>query len=108
MAAERLGEPVPRISVQPTGDTPSEDRCQLPRASAGHPDHYPESLYLMLTSAAQEVLRGVVTVIVDESMPCRVKRGAHLASPFLEALRRADTTCRRSSGSGCRPPSGRS
>src|SRR5213075_1634309 len=54
----------------------------------------PESLFLVLTSAAREVLRGVETVIVDEVHAIAgSKRGAHLALSLerLEALRPADT-----------------
>ena len=40
----------------------------------------PESLYLMLTSAARETLRGVEAVIVDEIHAlAATKRGSHLA-----------------------------
>ena len=91
LAAERLGEPVPSISVASrTGDTPTEDRRQIAR----HPPDIlittPESLYLMLTSAAREVLRSVEYVIVDEVHAIAgSKRGAHLALSLerLEALR---------------------
>ena len=93
LAAERLGEPAPHISVASrTGDTPAEDRRQIAR----HPPDIlittPESLYLMLTSAAREVLRGVEHVIVDEVHAIAgSKRGAHLALSLerLEALRDA-------------------
>ena len=91
LAAEHLGEPPPHISVATrTGDTPSEDRRQI----AKHPPDIlittPESLYLMLTSAAREVLRGVEHVIVDEIHAIAgTKRGAHLALSLerLERLR---------------------
>jgi len=89
LAAERLGEPIPHISVASrTGDTPADDRRQIAR----HPPDIlittPESLYLMLTSAAREVLRGVEYVIVDEVHAIAgTKRGAHLA-PRLERLAR--------------------
>lgn len=49
----------------------------------------PESLFLMLTSGAQEALRGVETVIVDEiHAVAGSKRGAHLALSLerLDAL----------------------
>ena len=67
LASTRLGLEPPRISVASrTGDTPAEDRREIAR----HPPDIlittPESLYLMLTSAAREVLRGVEHVIVDE------------------------------------------
>jgi ATP-dependent helicase Lhr and Lhr-like helicase len=93
LAAERLGEPVPKISVASrTGDTAAEDRRRIAR----HPPDIlittPESLYLMLTSAAREVLRGVEYVILDEVHAIAgSKRGAHLALSLerLEALRQA-------------------
>src|SRR5918994_159518 len=99
LAAERLGEPVPSISVASrTGDTPTEDRRQIAR----HPPDIlittPESLYLMLTSAAREVLRGVEYVIVDEVHAIAgSKRGAHLALSLerLEALRDAAPDAKR-------------
>jgi ATP-dependent helicase Lhr and Lhr-like helicase len=91
LAAARLGTEPPHISVASrTGDTPAEDRRQIAR----HPPDIlittPESLYLMLTSAAREVLRGVEYVIVDEVHAIAgSKRGAHLALSLerLEALR---------------------
>jgi len=81
LAAERLGEPRPEITLATrTGDTPQEDRRQLTR----HPPDIlvttPESLYLLLTSQAREILRGVEHVIVDEVHAIAgTKRGAHLA-----------------------------
>ena len=63
-----------------TGDTPADERRRLVR----HPPDIlittPESLYLMLTSAARETLRGVEAVIVDEIHSlAATKRGSHLA-----------------------------
>ncbi|HET9435934.1 MAG TPA: helicase-related protein, partial [Candidatus Limnocylindrales bacterium] len=52
----------------------------------------PESLYLLLTSGAREMLRGVETVILDEvHAVAGTKRGAHLALSIerLERLRPA-------------------
>src|SRR6476646_6876143 len=93
-AAQRLGEPVPSITVASrTGDTPTEDRREIAR----HPPDIlittPESLYLMLTSQVREVLRGVEHVIVDEVHAIAgTKRGAHLALSLerLERLRAPD------------------
>ncbi|HZE39214.1 MAG TPA: DEAD/DEAH box helicase, partial [Stackebrandtia sp.] len=85
--AERLGVEAPSVSAaMRTGDTPPEER----RAFARHPSDIlittPESLYLLLTSAAREALRGIETVIVDEvHAVCGTKRGAHL-SLCLERL----------------------
>jgi ATP-dependent Lhr-like helicase len=90
LAAARLGLPVPEISVASrTGDTPAEDRRNLARRPPDILITTPESLYLMLTSAAREVLTGVEHVIVDEVHAIAgSKRGAHLALSLerLEAL----------------------
>ncbi len=91
LAAQRLGGAPPRISVASrTGDTPSEDRRQIARHAPDILITTPESLYLMLTSAAREVLRGVEHVIIDEVHAIAgTKRGAHLALSLerLERLR---------------------
>jgi ATP-dependent Lhr-like helicase len=81
LAAERLGEPVPRIEVGVrTGDTPAEERRHLVRNPPDILITTPESLYLILTSQAAEILRGVEHVIVDEIHALAgTKRGAHLA-----------------------------
>jgi ATP-dependent Lhr-like helicase len=79
--ARLRGEPEPSISVGVrTGDTePAARRALVVRP----PDILittPESLYLMLTSAARTTLAGVRTVIVDEIHALAgTKRGAHLA-----------------------------
>jgi ATP-dependent Lhr-like helicase len=94
LAAARLGEDAPRITIASrTGDTPAADRRELVR----HPPDIlittPESLYLLLTSGAREILRGVEHVIVDEVHAIAgSKRGAHLALSLerLEALRTED------------------
>ncbi|WP_127094573.1 Lhr family ATP-dependent helicase [Microbacterium lemovicicum] len=80
-SARRLGIPVPQVTVGVrSGDTTSSDRRKL---VADPPDILittPESLYLMLTSAAGETLAGVHTVIIDEvHAVAATKRGAHLA-----------------------------
>ena len=81
LAAERLGQAYtePSVGIR-TGDTPADQRRGLVR----HPPDIlittPESLYLMLTSAARETLRGVEAVIVDEIHAlAATKRGSHLA-----------------------------
>ncbi len=93
-AAQRLGQPMPTITVASrTGDTPSEDRREIARRPPDILITTPESLYLMLTSQAREVLRGVEHVIVDEVHAIAgTKRGAHLALSLerLERLRPAD------------------
>ncbi|HEY6608483.1 MAG TPA: DEAD/DEAH box helicase, partial [Candidatus Limnocylindria bacterium] len=79
--AERLGQAVPDISVASrTGDTPADARRQLVRTPPDILVTTPESLYLLLTSAAREILRGVEHVIVDEvHAMAATKRGSHLA-----------------------------
>lgn len=81
MAAERMGEPVPQIEVGVrTGDTPADERRHLVRNPPDILITTPESLYLILTSGAAEMLRGVEHVIVDEVHALAgTKRGAHLA-----------------------------
>ena len=81
LAAARLGEPAPDITVASrTGDTPTEDRRNLARRPPDILITTPELLYLMLTSQAREVLAGVEHVIVDEVHAIAgSKRGAHLA-----------------------------
>ena len=81
LAAERLGETFhePTVALR-TGDTPADQRRRL----ASHPPDLlittPESLYLILTSAARQTLAGVETVIIDEIHAlAATKRGAHLA-----------------------------
>ena len=79
--AERLGSEVPEITVgSRTGDTPADARRQLVRTPPDVLVTTPESLYLLLTSQAREILRGVEHVIVDEVHAiAATKRGAHLA-----------------------------
>ncbi len=89
LAAGRRGEPVPAISVGlRTGDTPADERRNLARRPPDILITTPESLYLLLTSAARESLRGVEHVIIDEVHAIAgSKRGAHLALS-LERLER--------------------
>ena len=81
----------PTVDVR-TGDTPAKDRARMARAPSDVFITTPESLYLMLTSAARETLAAIDTLIVDEIhalVPS--KRGAHLALSLerLEGLRPA-------------------
>jgi len=72
-----------------TGDTPQRDRAAMRRNPPDILITTPESLYLILTSQAREMLRGVETVIVDEiHAVASTKRGAHLALT-LERLEEA-------------------
>ncbi|MGK5497583.1 ATP-dependent helicase [Streptomyces sp. URMC 125] len=77
----RLGLPEPEIRVGVrSGDTPAAERRALSRRPPDILITTPESLFLMLTSAAREALRGVETVILDEvHAVAGTKRGAHLA-----------------------------
>ena len=88
----RQGDPsLPEVRVLVrTGDTPASERTAMAR----RPPHIlvttPESLYILLTSAAgRRMLSGVRTTIVDEIHAlARDKRGSHLALSLerLEAL----------------------
>ncbi len=79
--AKRLGLHPAEVSVGVrSGDTSTADRRLLLRRPPDILITTPESLYLMLTSAARDTLRGVETVIVDEvHAVAATKRGAHLA-----------------------------
>ncbi len=81
LAAERLGKPMLPIEVGVrTGDTPADERRHLVRNPPDILITTPELLYLILTSQAAEILRGVEHVIVDEVHALAgTKRGAHLA-----------------------------
>ncbi|RIV40799.1 ATP-dependent helicase [Micromonospora radicis] len=80
-AATRLGLTPPDITVgMRTGDTPADERRAFARTPPDVLITTPESLFLLLTSAARDSLRGVQTVIVDEvHAVAGTKRGAHLA-----------------------------
>jgi ATP-dependent helicase Lhr and Lhr-like helicase len=63
-----------------TGDTPQRERQAMQRKPPDVLITTPESLYLILTSQAREMLTGVEAVIVDEiHAVAQSKRGAHLA-----------------------------
>ena len=94
LEAERRGESFreARTAVR-SGDTSASERRGLVR----HPPDIlittPESLFLLLTSAARDTLRSVQAVIVDEIHALAgTKRGAHLALSLerLSALTGAD------------------
>ncbi|MBC7295267.1 MAG: ATP-dependent helicase [Dietzia sp.] len=79
-----------------TGDTPPEER----RRQRSRPPHVlvttPESLFLLLTSAARETLATVDTVIIDEIHAVAAsKRGAHLALSLERLDDLLDTPARR-------------
>ncbi|HYG60285.1 MAG TPA: DEAD/DEAH box helicase, partial [Symbiobacteriaceae bacterium] len=88
--ARAMGVALPRLTTAVrTGDTKQKDR----QAMLKRPPHVlittPESLYLMLTSKAREILRTVRYVILDEiHAVCGTKRGVHLSLSLerLEAI----------------------
>ena len=72
-----------------TGDTPQKERAAMLRNPPDVLITTPESLYLMLTSQAREMLRSAEWCIVDEiHAVAGTKRGAHLALTLerLEAV----------------------
>lgn len=110
--AERRGLPAPDISVGVrSGDTPPATRRQLINRPPDVLITTPESLFLMLTSAARETLAGVQTVIVDEIHAIAAgKRGAHLAvslerlGDLTQALREDKPAQRIGLSATVRPP----
>jgi len=89
-AAQRLGLPAPDVTVAVrSGDTPAAERRVFAKTPADILITTPESLFLLLTSAARESLGGVETIILDEvHAVAGTKRGAHLALTLerLDAL----------------------
>ena len=89
-ASARLGLPAPDVTVaMRSGDTAADERRAFARRPSDILITTPESLFLILTSAAREALRGIDTVIIDEvHAVCATKRGAHLALTLerLDAL----------------------
>ena len=72
-----------------TGDTPQRERAAMRRRPPDVLITTPESLYLILTSQAREMLTGAEAVIVDEiHAVASTKRGSHLALTLerLDAL----------------------
>src|SRR5215831_15837037 len=81
----------PDVAIR-TGDTPSTERARFARRPADILITTPESLYLLLTSNAREMLRSLETVIVDEiHAVVPTKRGSHLAL----SLERLEELCGR-------------
>ena len=69
----------PAVAIR-TGDTPAAERARFLREPADMLMTTPESLYLLLTSRARDMLCGVDTIIIDEIHALvPTKRGAHLA-----------------------------
>jgi ATP-dependent helicase Lhr and Lhr-like helicase len=80
---------VPTVAIR-SGDTASGERAKMARTPPDILITTPESLYLILTSSAREILPSVETVIVDEIHSLvATKRGAHLFLSLerLEELR---------------------
>src|SRR3954449_9519705 len=68
-----------RVAVR-TGDTPQKERAAMLREPPDILITTPESLFLLLTSRAREMLRSVDTLILDEvHAVAGTKRGAHLS-----------------------------
>ncbi|HSJ72652.1 MAG TPA: DEAD/DEAH box helicase, partial [Acidimicrobiia bacterium] len=88
--ASRLGGETVSVTVgMRTGDTPSTERQAMLRTPPDLLITTPESLYLMLTSRARNILATIDTVIIDEVHAIAgTKRGSHLALSLerLEAL----------------------
>ncbi len=86
-AAKELGIEAPPITVGVrTGDTPQRERQRMARKPPDILVTTPESLHLILTSAARRILHGVRYCIVDEIHSlCPNKRGVFL-SLLLERL----------------------
>ncbi|MEM1113340.1 MAG: crosslink repair DNA glycosylase YcaQ family protein [Pseudomonadota bacterium] len=67
-----------RVAIR-SGDTESRERARMLREPPEVLITTPESLFLMLTSKARDILDGVQTVIIDEiHTMVSTKRGAHL------------------------------
>ena len=80
---------VPRVAVR-SGDTPQSERQKMRRDPPDILITTPESLFLILTSDAREILRMVDTVIVDEIHAIvGTKRGAHLALSIERVMKLA-------------------
>ena len=80
-AAQRLGHSYhePSVAIR-TGDTPQAERARFARHPSDILITTPESLYLLLTSNAREVLRSIEVVVIDEIHALVPgKRGSHLA-----------------------------
>jgi ATP-dependent Lhr-like helicase len=96
-AAAAVNRPchLPAIAIR-TGDTPASERTAFQRAPADILITTPESLFLLLTSAARERLRSIDTVVVDEIHALvSTKRGAHLALSLERLAALADRPIQR-------------
>lgn len=78
--AKQMGAPyrVPTVAIR-SGDTPADERVRLAKRPPDILITTPESLYLLLTSAARRILGAIDTIIIDEiHSVAGTKRGAHL------------------------------
>ena len=81
---------IPEIATR-TGDTPQSERARFARDPADILITTPESLYLLATSNARDVLRGIETIIIDEIHALVPnKRGAHMAVSLERLAMRCD------------------
>ncbi len=79
-----------------TGDTPQKERQAMLRKPPDILITTPESLFLLLTSQAREMLGSVETLILDEvHAVAGTKRGAHLALSVERLERLVDTPLQR-------------
>src|SRR5271155_2096697 len=79
-----------------TGDTPQRERAAMARRPPDILITTPESLYLILTSQAREMLSGVEAVIIDEiHAVASTKRGSHLALTLERLELQADREVQR-------------
>src|SRR5437867_8458261 len=84
-----------RVAVR-TGDTPQKERTAMLREPPDILITTPESLFLLLTSRARELLRSVDTLILDEvHAVAGTKRGAHLALSVERLQRLTDRPIQR-------------
>lgn len=96
----------PSVAIR-TGDTSQRERQQIVRNPPDILITTPESLYLMLTSKASEILTDVQTVIIDEiHVMVPTKRGVHLFLTLerLERLRKEASLGRESGEEPAEPP----
>jgi ATP-dependent helicase Lhr and Lhr-like helicase len=79
-----------------TGDTPQKERAAMLRTPPDILITTPESLFLLLTSRAREILGSVETIVLDEvHAVAGTKRGAHLALSVERLVRLVDRDIQR-------------
>jgi ATP-dependent helicase Lhr and Lhr-like helicase len=84
-----------KVAVR-TGDTPQKERAEMLKRPPEILITTPESLFLMLTSRARDVLTTVGTLILDEvHAVAGTKRGAHLALSVERLERLVDQSAQR-------------